>query len=83
MSDKKKAAKKANGKPNKGSGNGGKSKGKKSKKNGGKTRFKTYVFNEEVLENAYYTCHNVMDVLYCRGFQWPEAQKKKKKGKRR
>lgn len=65
-----------NGKDN----NGGKSKGaKKSRKSGGRTKFTMDIFNEEAMENAYYTCHNIMDVLKCRGFPWPEAQKKKKK----
>lgn len=71
----------------KGSGgnNGGKAaKGsKKTKRSGGKSRFAMDIFNEETMENAYYTCHNIMDVLRCRGFPWPEAQKKKKKGKKR
>ncbi|EZA52307.1 hypothetical protein DMN91_006740 [Ooceraea biroi] len=63
--------------------NGDKNKGsKKSKKSGGKARFTMDIFNEEVMENAYYTCHNIMDVLKCRGFPWPDAQKKKK-GKRK
>lgn len=63
--------------------NGGKSRGsKKSRRSGRKARFTMDIFNEEVMENAYYTCHNIMDVLKCRGFPWPEAQKKKK-GKRR
>ncbi|XP_015610279.1 small lysine-rich protein 1 [Cephus cinctus] len=79
-----------NGKSGKG-GNGGKGgksgKGSKktsrgSKRSGGKARFAMDIFNEEVMENAYYTCHNIMDVLKCRGFPWPEAQKKKKKGKK-
>jgi len=59
--------------------NGGKKKGsKKSRRSGGKARFTMDIFNDEVMENAYYTCHNIMDVLKCRGFPWPEAQKKKK-----
>ncbi|XP_014299632.1 small lysine-rich protein 1 [Microplitis demolitor] len=58
--------------------NGGKG-SKKTKRSGGKSRFTMDIFNEEVMENAYYTCHNIMDVLKCRGFPWPEAQKKKKK----
>ena len=60
--------------------NGGKNKGtKRSRKSGGRAKFTMDIFNEEVMENAYYTCHNIMDVLKCRGFPWPEAQKKKKK----
>ncbi|CAK9819856.1 Small lysine-rich protein 1 [Anthophora quadrimaculata] len=67
-----------------GKSNGGKSKGaKKSRKSGGRAKFTMDIFNEEVMENAYYTCHNIMDVLKCRGFPWPEAQKKKKKKKGR
>lgn len=67
-----------NGKGAKG-GNGSKSKGsKKSRRSGGKARFAMDIFNDEMMENAYYTCHNIMDVLKCRGFPWPEAQKKKK-----
>lgn len=64
--------------------NGGKNKGtKRSRKSGGRAKFTMDIFNEEVMENAYYTCHNIMDVLKCRGFPWPEAQKKKKKKKGR
>lgn len=70
---------KPNNKSGKGS-NGGKSKGaRKTKRSGGKMKFVMNIFNEEAMENAYYTCHNIMDVLKCRGFPWPEAQKKKKK----
>ncbi|XP_067207491.1 small lysine-rich protein 1 [Linepithema humile] len=84
---KKKAGAKTNGKNNEKSakgGNGGKNKGsKKSRRSGGKARFTMDIFNEEVMENAYYTCHNIMDVLKCRGFPWPEAQKKKKGKKKK
>lgn len=60
--------------------NNGKNKeAKKSRRSGGRTKFTMDIFNEEVMENAYYTCHNIMDVIKCRGFPWPEAQKKKKK----
>ncbi|XP_011160933.1 small lysine-rich protein 1 [Solenopsis invicta] len=81
---KKKTGTKTNGKNNgKSSKGNGKSKGsKKSKRSGGKARFAMDVFNEEVMENAYYTCHNIMDVLKCRGFPWPDAQKKKGKRKK-
>ncbi|XP_076240290.1 small lysine-rich protein 1 [Calliopsis andreniformis] len=76
----KKKAAKSNGKNGKNNKNGSKSKGtKRSRKSGGRTKFTMDIFNEEVMENAYYTCHNIMDVLKCRGFPWPEAQKKKKK----
>ncbi|TDG48376.1 hypothetical protein AWZ03_005121 [Drosophila navojoa] len=40
------------------------------------------IFNDAAMENAYYVCHNVQDVLKTRGFPWPDGQKKKKKGKR-
>ncbi|CAL7950407.1 unnamed protein product [Xylocopa violacea] len=64
--------------------NGSKNKGtKRSRKSGGRAKFSMDIFNEEAMENAYYTCHNIMDVLRCRGFPWPEAQKKKKKKKGR
>lgn len=80
---KKKAGAKTNGKNTEKS-NGGKSKGsKKSRRSGGKARFTMDIFNEEVMENAYYTCHNIMDVLKCRGFPWPETQKKKKGKKKK
>lgn len=72
-----------NGENGKKNNNGGKSKGgKKSRKSGGRTKFSMDIFNEEVMENAYYTCHNIMDVLKCRGFPWPGARKKKKKGRK-
>lgn len=48
-----------------------------------KTRCNIDIFNEHAMDNAYYTCHNIQDVLKCRGFPWPDAQKKKKKGKKR
>lgn len=78
-----KANGKNNGKGAKG-GNGGKTKSsKKSRRSGGKARFAMDIFNEEMMENAYYTCHNIMDVLKCRGFPWPDAQKKKKGKKKK
>ncbi|KAI4459141.1 small lysine-rich protein 1 [Holotrichia oblita] len=40
------------------------------------------IFTEAAMENAYTTCHNVQDLLKWRGFPWPDAQKKKKKGKK-
>uniref|UniRef100_A0A182UU69 Small lysine-rich protein 1 n=1 Tax=Anopheles merus TaxID=30066 RepID=A0A182UU69_ANOME len=62
-------------KPKKGKGKKGKGKGSKSSK------FQGDIFNEAAMENAYYICHNIQDVLKSRGFAWPEGQKKKKKGK--
>ncbi len=50
----------------------------------GKSRTKNLVdiFNEHAMINAYYTCHNVQDLLKIRGFPWPELAKKKKKTKK-
>ncbi|XP_022185267.1 small lysine-rich protein 1 [Nilaparvata lugens] len=48
-----------------------------------KSRCHVDIFNEHAMENAYVTCHNVQDLLRCRGFPWPDAQKKKKKGKKK
>lgn len=64
---------------------------KKAKKVGGKktgrgrsksARCTVDIFTEAAMENAYTTCHNVQDLLKWRGFPWPDAQKKKKKGKK-
>ncbi|KAH8243742.1 small lysine-rich protein 1 [Drosophila kikkawai] len=57
-------------------GGGGKKKGGMGKSIG------CDIFNDAAMENAYYVCHNVQDVLKSRGFAWPDGQKKKKKGKR-
>ncbi|XP_014211292.1 small lysine-rich protein 1 [Copidosoma floridanum] len=76
---KKKAGTKKNGK----NGNGkAAKKSRSSRRSANKSGFPMDVFSEEAMENAYYTCHNIMDVLYCRGFPWPDAQKKKKKGRK-
>lgn len=79
--------KKKKGKGNK---NGDKKKQKKTTKKGGggrggrskSARCNVDVFTEAAMENAYTTCHNVQDLLKWRGFPWPDAQKKKKKGKK-
>lgn len=64
-------------------GKGGQKKSSRSsKKSAGKSRFGMDIFNEEMMDNAYYTCHNIMDVLKYRGFPWPGIQKKKNKKKR-
>lgn len=52
----------------------------KTRKEGKKSRNLVDVFNECAMDNAYHTCHNIQDLLKCRGFPWPQAQKKKKKG---
>ncbi|XP_025404926.1 small lysine-rich protein 1 [Sipha flava] len=51
----------------------------KTRKEGKKSRNLVDVFNECAMDNAYYTCHNIQDLLKCRGFPWPQLQKKKKK----
>lgn len=68
--------------------NKNKKKGSKPKKTGGgrKARSKgarctVDIFTEAAMENAYTTCHSVQELLKWRGFPWPDAQKKKKKGK--
>lgn len=66
-------------------GNGTTKKGKKGKKGGkgGKSsKFQGDILSDSAMENAYYICHNLMDVLRVRGFPWPELGKKKKKGKK-
>lgn len=83
MGGKKKKPK--NGKPKNGD-KKGKKKGK-PKKTMRKGRSKSArcnvdIFTEVAMENAYTTCHNVQDLLRWRGFPWPDAQKKKKKGKK-
>lgn len=57
---------------------GKKSEGRRSKS----ARYNVDIFTEVAIENAYTTCHNVQDLLKYRGFPWPDALKKKKKGKK-
>nr|CAD7256728.1 unnamed protein product [Timema shepardi] len=64
-------------------GDEGATKTSKKSESRSKSRCNIDIFNEHAMDNAYYTCHNIQDVLKCRGFPWPEAQKKKKKGKKR
>lgn len=64
-------------------GNGSTKKGKKGKKGGkGGKSFQGDILSDSAMENAYYICHNLMDVLRVRGFPWPDLGKKKKKGKK-
>ncbi|CAO1361647.1 unnamed protein product [Diamesa tonsa] len=67
-------------------GNGGPAKkgkkGKKGGKGGKSSKFQGDILSDSAMENAYYICHNLMDVLRVRGFPWPELGKKKKKGKK-
>lgn len=59
-----------------------KTKTKEGKSKSSKSRFHVDIFNDHCMENAYFICHNVQDVLKCRGFPWPDAHNKKKKGKK-
>ncbi|XP_037947739.1 small lysine-rich protein 1-like [Teleopsis dalmanni] len=59
-----------------------KKEGGKKKTGGGSKSVGCDILNDAAMENAYYVCHNVQDVLKARGFAWPDGQKKKKKGKR-
>lgn len=61
---------------------GGKSKKTVRKSRSKSARCNVDIFTEIAMENAYTTCHNVQDLLKYRGFPWPDAQKKKKKGKK-
>ncbi|KAL1491462.1 hypothetical protein ABEB36_012059 [Hypothenemus hampei] len=75
-------------KTNKNGEKGNKKKPSRPKRGGGKksrsksARCNVDIFTEAAMENAYSTCHNVQDLLKWRGFPWPDALKKKKKGKK-
>lgn len=56
--------------------------GKPKRSGKSKNRCNVDIFTEAAMDNAYYVCHNVQDLLKIRGFPWPDAQKKKKKGKK-
>ena len=62
---------------------------KKTKKGGGrpkkgkaKGRCNVDMLTESAMDNVYYACHNVQELLQSRGFHPPDFNKKKKKGKR-
>ncbi|KAJ8688315.1 hypothetical protein QAD02_024110 [Eretmocerus hayati] len=59
-----------------------KSSRKSNRAGGAGGKFSADVLNDEAMLDAYYTCHNVMHLLHCRGFPWPDAPKKKKKSKK-
>ncbi|CAK1579594.1 unnamed protein product [Parnassius mnemosyne] len=63
----KRKAKKGGGRPKK-----GKSKG----------RCNIDMLTDAAMDNVYYACHNVQELLQARGFFSPDFTKKKKKGKR-
>ncbi|CAG9135976.1 unnamed protein product [Plutella xylostella] len=67
---------KKKGKKGGGGGGGGKKKGKS------KGRCNVDMLTEAAMDNVYYACHNVQELLQARGFHPPDFNKKKKKGKR-
>ncbi|EEB15356.1 conserved hypothetical protein [Pediculus humanus corporis] len=84
MGGKKNKKKNTNNKSGSKEKNGKKTKIKKSegKVKFNKSRINVDIFTDTCMENAYYICHNVQDVLKYRGFPWPDAASKKKKGKK-
>lgn len=52
------------------------------KKGKSKGRCQVDMLTEAAMDNVYYACHNVQELLQARGFHPPDAVKKKKKGKR-
>ncbi|CAG0881149.1 unnamed protein product [Darwinula stevensoni] len=60
-----------------------KSKPTASKKGHAEGKAKADILGPIAMENAYYTCHNVPDLLLNRGFPWPATAKSKKGKKRR
>ncbi|XP_059058512.1 small lysine-rich protein 1 [Achroia grisella] len=58
----------------------------KAKKGGkkGKSKGKCNIdmLTDAAMNNVYYACHNVQELLQARGFHPPDFNKKKKKGKR-
>ncbi|CAG0885945.1 unnamed protein product [Cyprideis torosa] len=73
-------SKKDSGKRKKQGKKGGTTGGRRS--GGGEGKAKQDILCSAALENAHYTCHNVPDLLFTRGFQWP-ALAKGKKGKKK
>ncbi|CAH2040726.1 unnamed protein product, partial [Iphiclides podalirius] len=65
---------------------GDKKKGKKGggrlKKGKSKGRCHVDMLTDAAMDNVYYACHNVQELLQARGFHPPDFNKKKKKGKR-
>lgn len=73
-------------KSKKGKGDGGKDDDGSGKKSNSKksSKFQGDILSEGAMENAYYCCHNVQELLKSRGFNWPDANRKKgKKGKKK
>lgn len=65
---------------------GDKKKGRKGavrvKKGKAKGRCNVDMLTDAAMDNVYYACHNVQELLQARGFHPPDYSKKKKKGKR-
>ncbi|XP_013188151.1 uncharacterized protein LOC106133092 [Amyelois transitella] len=62
---------------------GGEKKAKKGKGRKGKSKgCHVDMLTEAAMNNVYYACHNVQELLQARGFCPPDFNKKKKKGKR-
>ncbi|KAL0832267.1 hypothetical protein ABMA28_001714 [Loxostege sticticalis] len=57
-------------------------KGGRGKKGKSKGRCNVDMLTEAAMDNVYYACHNVQELLAARGFHPPDFTKKKKKGKR-
>lgn len=80
---KKKSKKKTEGDDDDEEGGGGGG-GKKGKSKKSSSKFQGDILSDAAMENAYFCCHNVQELLKSRGFNWPDAQKKKgKKGKKK
>lgn len=63
----------------KGKKGGGGGRGKKGKSKG---RCNVDMLTDAAMNNVYYACHNVQELLQARGFHPPDFNKKKKKGKK-
>ncbi|KAI8420716.1 hypothetical protein MSG28_007945 [Choristoneura fumiferana] len=61
---------------------------KKAKKGGGRGKkgkskgCHVDMLTDAAMDNVYYACHNVQELLQARGFHPPDFNKKKKKGKK-
>lgn len=60
----------------------GKKTGGKGKKGKSKGKCNMDILADAAMDNVYYGCHNVQELLQARGFHPPDYSKKKKKGKR-
>uniref|UniRef100_UPI0009B45C0F small lysine-rich protein 1 n=1 Tax=Monopterus albus TaxID=43700 RepID=UPI0009B45C0F len=58
----------------------GSSKTPKNRSSAKSTKKEVDILSPAAMENVYYISHNAVECLECRGFGWPNANKKKKKG---